>query len=495
MREHIFRRNVAGRAMITGPQTVLLVFTLSFVLILSESIHRTIAAWFGSVCLLILGLTMSVFNLCESVANGEGGHVFALFGGDGTVDICHESLESLMLSWIHFDVIGLLLGMMIFAALLEMSGFFEYVSVKAAKLSGGDPWKLVVYLGTFTTLISLIIDNVTAIIIIAPVTLRICQKLEINPVPPLLAEAILSDTGGVASMVGDPPNVMIASATNSMEIGDLFGFNGFLWRLGVLTFFAWIITLGYMRWYYREWRESKPAHVEAILEEDEWDAIDDMGLMKSTLAILGATVVMFSLTEFLHLHIEIHAIALAGAGFALIAARPKDHEMRHGLMHSVMEKVEWHALLFFAGLFILVGAMGNVGYLEMLANWIFSNFGSNEIMLAVAIIWVSAIASAIVDNIPFTAAMIPVIIGIGEADPSIDLAPLFWALAMGAGFGGNATPIGSSANVMTVSISERGPNPISTKEWMRVGFPVMIITCVIATIFMIVFHGMLYSSV
>jgi Na+/H+ antiporter NhaD/arsenite permease-like protein len=402
----------------------------------------------------------------------------------------------MMLHWIHFDVIGLLFGMMIFAAFLEVLGFFEYVSIKAAKLSGGDPWKLVVYLGTFTTLISLVIDNVTAIIIIAPVTLRICQKLEINPVPPLLAEAILSDTGGVASMVGDPPNVMIASQASGMEeLADLFGFNGFLLRLGIMTFLAWVITLGYLRYYYRDWRESKPAHVEAILEEDEWDCIEHPMLMKTTLFILGATVVMFSLTEFLHLHVEIHALAMAGAGIALIAAKPEDNEMPgHGLMHAVSEKVEWHALLFFAGLFILVGAMGNVGYLDDLANWIFENFGKNQVMLAVAIIWVSAIASAIIDNIPFTAAMIPVIIGIGAANPDIDMAPLFWALAMGAGFGGNATPIGSSANVMTVSISERGPNPITTKEWMRVGFPVMLLTCVVATIFMIIFHGTLYSS-
>ena len=476
---------------------VFVVFVAAFALILSEKIHRTIAAWFGCVCMLFLGLTMGVFHKCQSVASDAGGHLFARFGGGGTVEICHHSLEGLMLHWIHFDVIGLLLGMMIFAALLEVSGFFEYVTVKAAKLSGGDPWKLVVYLGTFTTLISLVIDNVTAIIIIAPVTLRICQKLEINPIPPLLAEAILSDTGGVASMVGDPPNVMIASQASTMdELASLFGFNGFLIRLGILTFIAWGATLGYLRYYYSEWRESQPAHVEAILEEDEWDCIEHPMLMKTTLWILGATVVMFTATEFLHLHVEIHALALAGAGIALVAAKPEDNEMPgHGLIHAVSEKVEWHALLFFVGLFILVGAMGNVGYLTMLANWIFANFGSNHVMLAVAIIWVSAIASAIIDNIPFTAAMIPVIVAIGEADPTIDMAPLFWALAMGAGFGGNATPIGSSANVMTVSISERGPNPITTKEWMRVGFPVMIITCIVATVFMILFHGTLYSSV
>jgi Na+/H+ antiporter NhaD/arsenite permease-like protein len=168
--------------------------------------------------------------------------------------------------------------------------------------------------------------------------------------------------------------------------------------------------------------------------------------------------------------------------------------MRDGLMHSVTEKIEWAALLFFAGLFMLVGAVDNVGYLEKLADWIFVTFGSNQVMLAVAVVWVSAIASALIDNIPFTAAMIPVIISIGENNPDVDIAPLFWALAMGAGFGGNATPIGSSANVMTVSISERGPEPISTKEWLKVGLPVMIITCCVATIFIVLFHGF-YSSV
>jgi Na+/H+ antiporter NhaD/arsenite permease-like protein len=250
-----------------------------------------------------------------------------------------------------------------------------------------------------------------------------------------------------------------------------------------------------MRWYYRDWVHSKPANVEYLLEEDEWDSVDDKQLMYTTIAILLLTVGMFSAKEFLGLEIEIHAIALSGAGLALVAARPKDHELRGGFMHLVTEKVEWSALLFFAGLFILVGAVGNVGYLEDLAVWIFDNFGSDPVMLAVAIVWVSAIASAIIDNIPFTAAMIPVIVSIVEANPELDIAPLFWALAMGAGFGGNATPIGSSANVMTVAISERGPRPITTAEWVKVGLPVMLITCAVATVFIIVFHGTLYSTV
>ena len=456
--------------MVTEQQVVLAIFAISFVLILAEYLHRTIAAWFGSVIMLLYGHWSGVFE-----THGD-------------------SLEHTMLGWIEFEVIGLLLGMMVFAAILELCGFFEFIAIKAAKMSGGDPWKLIVLLGTFTTLISLVIDNVTAIIIIAPVTLRICNRMEINPVPPLLAEAILSDTGGVASMVGDPPNIMIAAEAASRDM-DHFGFNGFLFRLGILTLIAWIATLGYMRWYYRDWAETMPHNVESLLVEDEWDAVDDRKLMYTTLAILLLTVLMFSAKEFLHLEIEIHAIALAGAGLALVAARPEDNELRGGLMHSVTEKIEWAALLFFAGLFILVGAVGNVGYLSDLAFWIYDNFGSNQVMLAVAIVWVSAIASAIIDNIPFTAAMIPVIVSIGEANPDVDIEPLFWALAMGAGFGGNATPIGSSANVMTVAISERGPRPITTREWARVGLPVMVITCIVATIFIIIFHGILYSSV
>ena len=474
--------------MVTESQVVLAIFILSFALILSEVVHRTIAAWFGSVLMLLYGHYSGVFHLHKE---------YKMEDETGLATLVKEhTLEHTMIGWIEWEVIGLLLGMMIFASILELCGFFEYVAIKASKMSKGDPWRLIVLLGTITTLISLVIDNVTAIIIIAPVTLRICNKLEINPVPPLMAEAILSDTGGVASMVGDPPNVMIAAAASDYQEFDLsaFSFNGFLFKLGILTFFAWVATLSYFRWYYREWSTQKPPHVELLLEEDEWEAINDKPLMYSTLIILGLTVVAFSAKSLLDLPIEIDGIALSGAAFALIVARPKNEELREGFINEVVDKVEWQALLFFAGLFLLVGAVGDVGYLERVANWIFENFGDDEVKLAVAVIWVSAIASALIDNIPFTAAMIPVIFSITEASGGeLSPEPLLWALAMGAGFGGNATPIGSSANVMTVAISERGPYPITTAEWVRAGLPVMIITCVVATIFMIIFHGVLYS--
>ena len=467
----LLESRLAGRFMVSAEQVVLLVFIAAFILILSEKLHRTIAAWMGCVFILFIGKLTGVFDLADGL-----------------------HLEEEMLSWIDFEVIGLLMGMMVFAAVLEFSGFFEYVAIKATKLSKGDPWMLVVYLGTFTTVISLFIDNVTAIIIIAPVTLKMCQKLEINPVPPLLAEAILSDTGGVASMVGDPPNVMIAAKANDLGLTG-FDFNGFLFHLGLITLLAWGATLAYMRWYYRDWIDQKPEHVEHILEQDEWDAVDDPQMMKLTLAVLGLTVAAFSLhgivAEAFHFELGIHAISLSGAGLILALARPKEEKLRDGFLNDVIDKVEWQALLFFAGLFMLVGAIEHVGYLTRVSQFVYDVAGGNEMWLAVTVIWVAAIASAVVDNIPFTAAMIPVIINMG-IEYDVNTTPLFWALAMGAGFGGNATPIGSSANVMTVAISERGSHPITTKEWAKVGLPVMLITCTVATLFMIVFYDIIY---
>ena len=274
---------------------VLLIFIISFVLILGEYVHRTLAAWGGALLMLAVGKIYGTLDWCS---------------GHGSQD-CNNNLFTA----IDFNVIGLLMGMMVFAAMLEISGFFEFLAVKATKLSKGDPWMLIVYLGTFTTLISVVIDNVTAIILIAPITIKICDKIKISAIPPLIAEAILSDTGGVATLVGDPPNVMIASATG-------FTFNSFIEHLTPLTFFAWVITLGYMRYYYRDWIKTKPKHVEDVLAENEWDMIRDRTMMNRTLMALAGTIVLFSLHELLHLDLEISAIALGGAGLAMMLCLP-----------------------------------------------------------------------------------------------------------------------------------------------------------------------------
>ena len=462
---------------------ILLIFLIAFALILGEIVDRVLAAWGGAVGMLLVGTYYNSLTWCTG-----GGH-----GGEGAV--CQNNLFEA----IDFNVIGLLLGMMIFAGMLEISGFFEFVAIKATKLSGGDPWKLVFYLGTFTTVISVFIDNVTALILIAPVTLKICSKIKINPIPPLIALAIFSNTGGVATLVGDPPNVLIASYASALDLG--FGFMSFIYHLTPLAIIAWGATLWYMHRHFKNWREIKPQNVEEVINEDEWEAVKNDVLMYRTLGALAVTVVMFAAVELLHLDLEISAVSLGGAGIAMSISMLGIPEEKRMDIHQVIHKVEWGALLFFAGLFVMVGGLEAMGYLEAIANMIFDNFGPNgtihnsPVVLVIVLIWVSAIASAIVDNIPFCAAMLPVIQEIGKLseDPitgiaEVEIIPLYWALAIGCGFGGNATPIGSSANVMTIAISERGGHKISTKEWLGVGVPVMIITCTIGSIVVALFY-------
>ena len=462
---------------------ILLVFLIAFALILGEIVDRVLAAWGGAVGMLLVGTYYNSLTWCTGGGHGEAGAV------------CENNLFEA----IDFNVIGLLLGMMIFAGMLEISGFFEFVAIKATKLSGGDPWKLVFYLGTFTTVISVFIDNVTALILIAPVTLKICSKIEINPIPPLIALAIFSNTGGVATLVGDPPNVLIASYASARGLG--FGFMSFIYHLTPLAIVAWGATLWFMHRHFKNWREVKPQNVEEVTSEDEWEAVKNDTLMYRTLGALAVTVVMFAAVELLHLDLEISAVSLGGAGIAMSISMLGVPEEKRMDIHEVVHKVEWGALLFFAGLFVMVGGLEAMGYLEAIANMIFDNFGpdgsihNSPVVLVIVLIWVSAIASAIVDNIPFCAAMLPVILEIGELskDPitgvaEVDIIPLYWALAIGCGFGGNATPIGSSANVMTIAISERGGHKISTKEWLAVGVPVMIITCTIGSIVVALFY-------
>ena len=462
---------------------ILLVFLIAFALILGEIVDRVLAAWGGAVGMLLVGTYYNSLTWCTGGGHGEAGAV------------CENNLFEA----IDFNVIGLLLGMMVFAGMLEISGFFEFVAIKATKLSGGDPWKLVFYLGTFTTVISVFIDNVTALILIAPVTLKICSKIEINPIPPLIALAIFSNTGGVATLVGDPPNVLIASYASARGLG--FGFMSFIYHLTPLAIVAWGATLWFMYRHFKNWREVKPQNIEEVTSEDEWAAVKNDTLMYRTLGALAVTVVMFAAVELLHLDLEISAVSLGGAGIAMSISMLGVPEEKRMDIHEVIHKVEWGALLFFAGLFVMVGGLEAMGYLEAVANMIFDGFGpdgtvhNSPVVLVIVLIWVSAIASAIVDNIPFCAAMLPVILEIGELskDPitgvaEVDIIPLYWALAIGCGFGGNATPIGSSANVMTIAISERGGHKISTKEWLGVGVPVMIITCTIGSIVVALFY-------
>jgi Na+/H+ antiporter NhaD/arsenite permease-like protein len=243
-------------------------------LIFSGKVHRTIAAWGASIALLVVGKYYGFLT------------------------------EEAMYSFIDFNVIGLLLGMMTIASMLEISGFFEFIAVKLAKIAKGKPWLLLVILGTGNTVISLFIDNVTSIILFAPVTIMICRKLDISPVPILMSEALLADTGGVGSLVGDPPNIMIASASG-------FGFNDFPITLGPAVFVAWIITIFYLGWYYRKWRNKPSEKIEELMSMNEWDFVKNKPMMYKTVAALAFTITVYILNDFMF-HLEVSTVALVG---------------------------------------------------------------------------------------------------------------------------------------------------------------------------------------
>ena len=415
---------------------------VAFILIFSGKVHRAIAAWGASIALLVVGKHYGFLD------------------------------EGKIFSFIDFNVIGLLLGMMTIASMLEISGFFEFIAIKLAKYAKGKPWLLLVLLGTGNTILSLFIDNVTSIILFAPVTIMICNRLGISAVPILMSEALLADTGGVGTLVGDPPNIMIAAASG-------FGFNAFPVRLGPAVFTAWLITILYLLWYYRKWTKEPPEKIEELLKMNEWEYVKDKQMMFKTLGALAFTISVYILNDFVF-HLNVATVALVGAGIALCINLPDEERI-----YKVMERIEWPALLFFAGLYIMVGSIEELGLLAAVGYWMAGVAGGDMTVATVMFIWVSAIASAIVDNIPFTAATLPVIAEMGAL--GMATTPLYWALAMGVGFGGNGTPIGSTANVIVVSISERKGHPITLGEWVRAGTPVMILTCMTATVFMLLF--------
>ncbi len=414
------------------------IFAITFIIILSEKIHRTIIALAGASIMVMVGMYMNFYSQ-------------------------EEALES-----IDFNTLGLLMGMMILVSMLQKTGFFEYLAIITAKKTKGNPWLLVVFLGTITTVLSMIIDNVTTIVLIAPVTVIIAEMLGINPIPLLMAEALLSDTGGVATLVGDPPNILIGSAAH-------LSFNDFLIHLAPVVFVIWLVTLFLLKFIFRKEMAEKPKHIDALQKMDEKAALKDPKALKKILFSLGVVIILF----FVHHHLGLlpSFVAMIGAGLALMLVQPNPDDILHD--------VHWTVLLFFASLFVVVGGIERAGLLDIVATRILSLAAGNLLVTCVVVIWVAAICSAIVDNIPFTMAMIPVIQYLETK--GINVSPLWWALAMGVGFGGNGTPIGSTANVVTVSISERTNFPITFKIWFKSGSQVMLATCAMATVIMIVF--------
>ena len=422
--------------------SVVLLFAASFAGILAGKVHRAIFAMLGAVLMVLLGLVLDFYS------------------------------QEQALRAIDFNTLGLLFGMMVMVAVLKNTGYFEYVAILIAKRTKGNPWILLVALGTITTVASLFLDNVTTVIIMAPVTVLIAGILGISSIPLLMAEALLANTGGVATLVGDPPNILIGSAAN-------LSFIDFVVNLGPIVLVAWLVTLVMIRLLFRKEMAEEPSNPEALEALDEHEALKDRTSANKVLILLAGVVVLF----FLHSTLDIQAglVALIGAAATLFWLQPDIEE--------VMEGIEWPILLFFAALFVIVGGVEASGLLDLVGGSLSDLSSQDLILMGVALIWVAAIASAVIDNIPFTIAMIPIIQAI--ARPGLDITPLWWALALGAGFGGNGTPIGSTANIVVVSLSEKTKHPITARIWLRNGLPIMIATSLVATILYVVRFGVL----
>jgi Na+/H+ antiporter NhaD/arsenite permease-like protein len=410
-----------------------LIFVVSLYLILSEKLNRTIAAMAGAAVMMAAGLALHFYSEEQAIAA------------------------------IDFDTLGLLLGMMILIALLEPTGFFQYLAVWAGRLSRGRPVRLLLLLGTVTTVLSMFLANVTTVVLIAPVTILISEVLGVSAVPLLLAEALLSDTGGVATLIGDPPNVLIASASG-------FSFNDFLTHTLPIVVVAWLVALLLLRHLFRAELDKQPLNAEAVLKLDPAAALYDPKTARQVLVVLGAAILLFFVQE--RLHLTPSFIALSAATTALVWVRPSIHE--------ILRRIEWSVLVFFTALFVMVGGLGAAGILSNIAMLLARIQGVPPVLFGVTLLWVVAGLSAVVDNVPITIALIPVIEGLGTA--GMEIHPLWWALALGAGFGGNGTLIGSTANIVVASFSERTRTPITSALWNRRGLPVMLATCAVASV-------------
>jgi Na+/H+ antiporter NhaD/arsenite permease-like protein len=368
---------------------------------------------------------------------------------------------------IDFHTVGLLLGMMTLVALLQPTGFFEYIAIRVGRISRGNPVRLLILLGTVTTILSMLLDNVTTVVLIAPVTILIGEILGVGVAPLLMALALLSDTGGAGTLIGDPPNVLIGSAAG-------LSFNDFLINSLPVVIVAWITVLGLLLFLFRKELRQPPDSAEAVMMLDPAKALNDPATAKKVIIVLAGTTLMFFLQELLNLSPSF--IALAAAGIALLWVRPNTQEL--------FERIEWSVLIFFIALFVIVGGLEASGALDKVAEAILSAGNLSPMIFGIIIIWVVAILSAIVDNIPITIALIPVILNLGAS--GINTAPLWWALVFGAGFGGNGTIIGSTANIVVASLSERTSTPITSAIWSKRGLPAMVAACVVASIMYVI---------
>ena len=422
---------------VAQPAFAIAVFLITYAIIISEKIHRTIISLFGAFVLVVCGV------------------------------MTHE----MAIEAIDFNVIGLLVGMMLIVGLTKDSGVFEYAAVGLAKLGQGRPVFILIALSLMTAVLSGFLDNVTMVLLVVPVTISIAELLEVDPIPLVFSEVIFSNIGGTSTLIGDPPNILIGSSAG-------LGFLDFVVNLGPVLLVVSGLTIAVICLIFRRRLAVSDESRQRLMAMDAREQLKDAKLAKQTIAVLGLTVLGFVTHQFWHL--ESASVAMMGASLLLLVVRPDPEK--------VFNHVEWPVIFFFIGLFILVGAIEAVGVIEWLAIQAVALTGGQMVPTGMAILWVSAIASAFVDNIPFTATMIPIIHNLGQLAAFESLDPLWWSLALGACLGGNGTLIGASANVVASGILEERGYRLSFLRFMVLGFPLMLLSIAISSLYLYVFY-------
>ncbi|MFV9675544.1 MAG: SLC13 family permease [Anaerolineales bacterium] len=405
------------------------VFLITYGIIVTERVHRTIAALLGGMAMILLGV----------LPQEQAFHA------------------------VDWNVIFLLAGMMAIANVLSETGLFQWIAVQAVRLGKGDPFRILIILSLVTAVTSALLDNVTIVVLIAPVTLFIAANMRISPIPFLIAEILASNIGGAATLIGDPPNIIIGSAAG-------IDFLTFASHLAPISLVILVAFVGLSRWLFRKDLQNDANAPRDLVALETTDLITDGPMLRKALIVMAAVALGFVLHGALHL--EPATIALAGATVLMLWGRSDPHH--------VLREIEWTTLFFFVGLFITVEAVVHVGIIEIVAQAALRLTGGDLTLTSMLLIWMSAIVSGIVDNIPYTATMVPVVQSLGQAMP-ID--PLWWSLALGACLGGNLTLVGASANVVVVSIAERSGHPISFLHFMRYGVITTFMSLILASLY------------
>lgn len=411
----------------------IVIFGIVIIAIVSEKIHRSVAAVAGAVALILLRVL--------------------------TVDSA--------VSYIDFNTIGVLIGMMLFVAVIKNSGIFEYIAIRAAKMTKGSPWYIMVIFVIITAVLSAFLDNVTTVLLIGPMTIAITRILQLNPVPFLITQILASNIGGTATLIGDPPNIMIGSASG-------LTFMNFICHNGLVILVVLFVTILCFRFIYGKQLHVTADAMNAVMELDETKAIKDRSLMHKSIVMILLVAIGFILHD--NIGIESCIVALTSAAVMLIIGK-QDTE-------DIISDVEWPTIIFFIGLFIVVGGMVESGVIGKLAGLLVSITKGHMVMAMLIILVASALLSSVLDNIPFVATLIPLILTM--ANDGLDVTPLWWAVSLGACLGGNGTLIGASANVVLSGISGKNGYPITFMQYLKVGFPMMVLSIIISAAYLII---------